>query len=156
MEAAVLDGIIYRLLEVRSNPGKQVQLSESEIKQLCFVSRDIFLRQPNLLELEAPLKICGTLHALFYLIFVEFKYIHTHIYIMFISILFTWFCSGHALNLRVHVDFRKKESISIFCLVCTLRQRMPCFLSAFVVVNCDRNLNLSLNFGSSVLALNLL
>lgn len=89
MEAAVLDGIIYRLLEVRSNPGKQVQLSESEIKQLCFVSRDIFLRQPNLLELEAPLKICGTLHALFYLIFVEFKYIHTHIYIMFISILFT-------------------------------------------------------------------
>lgn len=56
----VLDGIINRLLEVGGNPGKQVQLSENEIRQLCFVSRNIFLRQPNLLELEAPIKICGT------------------------------------------------------------------------------------------------
>jgi len=60
MERAVLDGIINRLLEVRGRPGKQVQLSEPEIKQLCLVSRDIFSNQPNLLELEAPLKICGT------------------------------------------------------------------------------------------------
>ncbi|MCP8971424.1 hypothetical protein NK662_23235, partial [Ectobacillus sp. SYSU M60031] len=37
-------------------PGKQVQLSESEIRQLCTVSREIFLSQPNLLELEAPIK----------------------------------------------------------------------------------------------------
>lgn len=35
------------------------QFTEPEIKQLCVVSRDIFLRQPNLLELEAPIKICG-------------------------------------------------------------------------------------------------
>lgn len=63
MEASVLDAIINRLLEVRSNPGRQVQLSETEIKQLCFVSRDIFLRQPNLLELEAPVKICGDIHG---------------------------------------------------------------------------------------------
>lgn len=59
METAVLDSIIKRLLEVRTKPGKQVQLSDGEIRQLCFVSRGIFLRQPNLLELEAPLKICG-------------------------------------------------------------------------------------------------
>jgi serine/threonine-protein phosphatase PP1 catalytic subunit len=59
MEQAVLDDIIERLLEVRGKPGKQVQLSESEIRQLCVVSREIFLRQPNLLELEAPIKICG-------------------------------------------------------------------------------------------------
>jgi hypothetical protein len=59
MERRVLDGIINRLLEVRGRPGKQVQLSEGEIKQLCMVSRDIFLKQPNLLELEAPIKICG-------------------------------------------------------------------------------------------------
>ena len=32
---------------------------ESEIRQLCTVSREIFLQQPNLLELEAPIKICG-------------------------------------------------------------------------------------------------
>ena len=59
MEQAVLDDIINRLLEVRGRPGKQVQLSESEIKQLCTASREIFLQQPNLLELEAPIKICG-------------------------------------------------------------------------------------------------
>lgn len=62
MDPAVLDDIIRRLLEVRSaRPGKQVQLSESEIKQLCLASRDIFLQQSNLLELEAPIKICGNL-----------------------------------------------------------------------------------------------
>lgn len=61
MEQSVLDDIINRLLEVRGRPGKQVQLSESEIRQLCVVSREIFLQQPNLLDLEAPIKICGIL-----------------------------------------------------------------------------------------------
>ncbi|XP_057741629.1 serine/threonine-protein phosphatase PP1-like isoform X3 [Arachis stenosperma] len=63
MERGVLDGIISRLLDVRGRPGKQVQLSEAEIKQLCVVSKNIFLRQPNLLELEAPIKICGDVHG---------------------------------------------------------------------------------------------
>jgi len=66
IDEAVLDDIIRRLTEVRlARPGKQVQLSESEIKQLCVASRDIFINQPNLLELEAPIKICGTLSFLF-------------------------------------------------------------------------------------------
>jgi hypothetical protein len=64
MEPAVLDGIIDRLLEVRGRPGKQVQLSEAEIRQLCVVSKNLFLRQPNLLELEAPIKICGIILVL--------------------------------------------------------------------------------------------
>ncbi|XP_061352281.1 serine/threonine-protein phosphatase PP1-like isoform X2 [Gastrolobium bilobum] len=63
MEETVVDDIISRLLEVRGRPGKQVQLSESEIRQLCAASRDIFLQQPNLLELEAPIKICGDVHG---------------------------------------------------------------------------------------------
>ncbi|KAL9271564.1 Serine/threonine-protein phosphatase PP1-like protein [Drosera capensis] len=63
MDQSILDDIIHRLLEVRGRPGKQVQLSESEIRQLCVVSREIFLRQPNLLELEAPIKICGDIHG---------------------------------------------------------------------------------------------
>ncbi|KAG5121037.1 hypothetical protein JHK84_039377 [Glycine max] len=66
IDEAVLDDIIRRLTEVRlARPGKQVQLSESEIKQLCVASRDIFINQPNLLELEAPIKICGTPFAFF-------------------------------------------------------------------------------------------
>ncbi|KAF4375285.1 hypothetical protein F8388_024070 [Cannabis sativa] len=60
MDPVVLDDIIKRLKEVQSaRPGKQVQLSEFEIKQLSVASREIFLHQPNLLELEAPIKICG-------------------------------------------------------------------------------------------------
>lgn len=42
-----------------SRPGKQVQLTELEIRYLCVKSREIFVNQPILLELEAPIKICG-------------------------------------------------------------------------------------------------
>jgi len=53
-----LDSIIDRLLEVRgSRPGKQVQLLESEIRHLCTKAREIFISQPILLELEAPIKV---------------------------------------------------------------------------------------------------
>lgn len=40
-------------------PGKSVQMTEAEVRGLCLKSREIFLQQPILLELEAPLKICG-------------------------------------------------------------------------------------------------
>ncbi|KAK5940602.1 type 1 serine/threonine-protein phosphatase catalytic subunit glc7 [Knufia obscura] len=53
-----LDSVIDRLLEVRgSRPGKQVQLLEAEIRYLCTRAREIFISQPILLELEAPIKI---------------------------------------------------------------------------------------------------
>jgi serine/threonine-protein phosphatase PP1 catalytic subunit len=53
-----LDSIIDRLLEVRgSRPGKQVQLMEQEIRFLCTKAREIFINQPILLELEAPIKV---------------------------------------------------------------------------------------------------
>ncbi|KAI4349941.1 hypothetical protein L6164_010482 [Bauhinia variegata] len=61
MEKAVVDDVIRRLLEGKG--GKQVQLSESEIRQLCVNSRQIFLSQPNLLELRAPIRICGDIHG---------------------------------------------------------------------------------------------
>ena len=41
-----------------------MQLAESEVRGLCLKSREIFLNQPILLELEAPLKICGKLATL--------------------------------------------------------------------------------------------
>ena len=33
------------------------------VRQLCTRSREIFLSQPILLELDAPLKICGDIHG---------------------------------------------------------------------------------------------
>ena len=51
----------YIFIAVRGNrPGKPVQLQEHEIKYLCTKAREIFINQPILLELEAPIKICGT------------------------------------------------------------------------------------------------
>lgn len=59
-EEAVIDDLINRLLDVRNGrPGKQVQLAEGEIRKLCLAAKDVFMSQPNLLELEAPIKICG-------------------------------------------------------------------------------------------------
>ena len=38
-------------------------MTENEVRGLCLKSREIFLQQPILLELEAPLKICGDIHG---------------------------------------------------------------------------------------------
>ena len=52
------------MLDVRNGrPGKQVNLQETEIRNLCISAREIFAKQPNLLELEAPIKICGDIHG---------------------------------------------------------------------------------------------
>lgn len=60
MDIAQVDEIIERLLDVKNGrPGKQVQLAENEIRMLCLTAKEIFMSQPNLLELEAPIKICG-------------------------------------------------------------------------------------------------
>ncbi len=70
-----VDAIIDKLLEVRGpKPGRQVQLTEQEIKSLCIQSRDIFINQPILLELEAPIKIVGDVHGQYYDLLRLFEY----------------------------------------------------------------------------------
>ena len=62
MEEINIDNIITRLLEGRASLSgsiKNVQLTEGEILSLCHQSREIFSSQPTLLELSAPIKICG-------------------------------------------------------------------------------------------------
>ncbi len=57
--------ICQRLLGLRgSSPGTMASLSDSEIRLLCNRARPILLeQQPMLLELEAPIKICGDVHG---------------------------------------------------------------------------------------------
>ena len=70
-----VDSMIAKLLEVRGKkPGKNVSLSEDDIKHLCTKSREIFISQPNLLELEAPIKICGDVHGQYYDLLRIFEY----------------------------------------------------------------------------------
>jgi len=79
-----LDGLIERLLEVRKNRGKRIQLVESEIRNLCSTAKDLFLSQPNLLELEAPINVCG-----------ELIIIHSCIHVHIIHKLIDCFFRGH-------------------------------------------------------------
>uniref|UniRef100_A0A7S3VFF6 Serine/threonine-protein phosphatase n=1 Tax=Chaetoceros debilis TaxID=122233 RepID=A0A7S3VFF6_9STRA len=63
-EVDLIKSMTQRLLSLRgSPPGTQASISESEIRHLTSRVRPILLSQPMLLELEAPLKICGDVHG---------------------------------------------------------------------------------------------
>lgn len=54
----VLISLSYEIVR-KSKHGTVVKMEEGEIRSLCLKAREIFLSQPNLLELEAPIKVCG-------------------------------------------------------------------------------------------------
>lgn len=59
-----LDSIINRLLEVRhQKPGKVVKLQEQEILGIIRLAKQVFLSQPMLVEVNAPVRICGDIHG---------------------------------------------------------------------------------------------
>lgn len=101
IDPVVLDDIINRLLESRqARTVRQVQLSENEIRQLCAVSREIFLNQPNLLELEAPIKICGI-----YPVSLDVSFMSFIIFLILCCILICWFLNVDGFLIFVFIDF---------------------------------------------------
>jgi len=75
MDKVDIDDIIARLLEKRqSPPGSKVDLKLPEVKFLIEKSREIFISQPVLLDLEAPLKIVGDIHGQYYDLLRLFEY----------------------------------------------------------------------------------
>jgi serine/threonine-protein phosphatase PP1 catalytic subunit len=62
-----VDVILEKLLSVRgSKPGKTVDLKEDEINFLINQSSAIISNQKMLIELEAPMNICGDIHGQYY------------------------------------------------------------------------------------------
>jgi hypothetical protein len=63
-EERVVDSCIERLLSVqRARPRTEVTLPEEDIVVVCRAVRAVFLAQPPLLELDAPISICGDIHG---------------------------------------------------------------------------------------------
>lgn len=63
LDDGVLDDMIQRLLASPGSSPKTLCISNEEIATLCAVSRELFLSQPVLLELKAPIKIVGDIHG---------------------------------------------------------------------------------------------
>lgn len=62
-----IDEIIERLLSVKNKiPGEEVNMTETEIRNLCIVAREIIMDQPVLLSLKSPVNICGDIHGQYY------------------------------------------------------------------------------------------
>ncbi|KAI9227342.1 MAG: serine/threonine-protein phosphatase PP-Z1 [Piptocephalis tieghemiana] len=60
-----IDHIIQRLLEAgySGKVSKNLCLKSAEVIAICNLAREIFLSQPSLLELSAPVKIVGDIHG---------------------------------------------------------------------------------------------
>lgn len=57
---------MYKRLFIKVREGKKaknIHISESDVRKLCLKGMSILLSQPMLLELEAPIKVCGKLIA---------------------------------------------------------------------------------------------
>ena len=51
----------YKARDREQEHVQRMDLSDDEIQYLCLKSREIFLNQPMLLDLQAPITICGEL-----------------------------------------------------------------------------------------------
>ena len=107
-----VDNILERLLAVRGNkPGKTIDLKEEEIKYLIDKSLPLFKEAKMLIELEAPLRVCGDIHGQYYdllRIFEHCGYPGEYNYLF----------------LGDYVD-RGKQSIESICLLLTYKIKYP-------------------------------
>eukprot|EP00731_Ephydatia_muelleri_P028391 Em0020g35a len=63
MASVDVDHIISILLSYKENPGKPIHIPENQIRLLCAAARELFLSQPVMLELSAPVVVLGDIHG---------------------------------------------------------------------------------------------
>ncbi|ODM88336.1 Serine/threonine-protein phosphatase PP1-beta catalytic subunit [Orchesella cincta] len=113
-------------------------MTEAEVRGLCLKSREIFLQQPILLELEAPLKICGDIHGQYNDLLRLFEYggfppeanylflgdyvdrgkqsLETICLLLAYKIKYlkTFFFSGETTSARLSIDLRRRFNIKLW------------------------------------------
>jgi len=63
----VVGNLLDRLLNVRRNArSKSVRISIAEVRELCRGAERAFLAEPSLLEIPAPIKVCGDIHGQYF------------------------------------------------------------------------------------------
>lgn len=114
-----------------NRPGKPVQLQEYEIKYLCTKAREIFINQPILLELEAPIKICGETNGALYSRYgISYRFFSTgDIHGQYYDLLRLFEYGGfppeaNYLFLGDYVD-RGKQSLETICLLLAYKIKYP-------------------------------
>ena len=112
MDRDRLDLVISDLRAVAGKrPGTTVRLEESVVQELSREAREVFMQQPMLLELKAPVFVCGDTHGQFHDLLSLFD-------------LGGWPPQSNYLFLGDYVD-RARQGVETICLLFALKLRYP-------------------------------
>jgi serine/threonine-protein phosphatase PP1 catalytic subunit len=107
-----LDSIIEQLTSLRTtDPNTKANISESDVSTLCSMAKTEFMKEPMLLEVNAPVKICGDIHGQYGDLLRLFEY-------------GGYPPESNYLFLGDYVD-RGKQSMEVICLLFAYRLKYP-------------------------------
>jgi len=106
-----VDVVLNRILKVIDNPTASIEIPESQIRKLCLAAREVFLSQPVVPEIVAPVNICGDIHGQFEDFIEQMKIIGLP-------------PSANYLFLGDYVD-RGKRSLETICLLFAFKVKYP-------------------------------